>query len=252
MPKYHKIKWRDSDYEELNRVVKNFNAKITRLSKKNPKEANALPDKVTVAQMKRLINTRQDLKREINALRRFSKRGAEELVLAPDNDNNLKLTKWQRTEMNRRVGIINRKRAERLKMISELEATSRGQGLGYKIADIGMGRATEMSLIPMNAFTSGMNRAWLKKKYLAILEESQSDYFTEADERLRENIIKAITENFNINDVQDVVESLRNMDIKDVLKTYQSEGGNFEDFYPNDVDKYNAHLNKIKATWIKK
>lgn len=252
MSKYHKIKWRESDYEELNKAVRNFNAKITRLTKKNPKEANALPDKITVVQMKKLINTRQDLKREINALRRFSKRGAEEIVFAPDNDNNLKLTKWQRTEMNRRVAIINRKRAERLKDLSNLEATSRGKGLGYKLSEVGMGRATEMSLTPMNAFTPGMTRTWLKKKFLGILAESQSDYFNEADEQLRQNIIKAITENFNINDVSDVVKSIENMDIRDVLKIYQAEGGNFEDFYPNDMDKYNAHLNKIKATWIKK
>ena len=65
-------------------------------------------------QLKDLINTRQDLNREINALRRFSKRGNEEIVIIPNTDYNVKTTKWQRTEMNRRVGYINRRRQKRL------------------------------------------------------------------------------------------------------------------------------------------
>ena len=159
MPKYHSIKWRDSDTKELSRVVRNYNAKINRLIKKNPQIENVLPEKVTVAQLKELINTRQDLKRELNALKRFSKRGAEEIVIVPNTDYNLKITKWQKTEMNRRVGIINRRRKKRLEDLSNMEMKSRGESLGYKKSDIGMGKATEVSLTPMNAFTRRMNQA---------------------------------------------------------------------------------------------
>ena len=107
MSKQNRINWRDSDKQELKRAVKNFNAKIKRLEKKNPSNKNVLPEKVSVAQMQELINTRQDLNREINALKRFTKRGAEEIVDVPGTDYNLKITKWQRTEMNRRAAIIN-------------------------------------------------------------------------------------------------------------------------------------------------
>ena len=36
MSKFHKIRWQESDLLELSKTIKNFNAKITRLAKKNP------------------------------------------------------------------------------------------------------------------------------------------------------------------------------------------------------------------------
>ena len=94
MAKQHPIKWKQTDDKELAKVVRNFNNKISRITKKNPDLKNALPDKISVRQLKELINTRQDLKRELNALRRFSKRGAEEIITY--GDYNIKVTKWQK------------------------------------------------------------------------------------------------------------------------------------------------------------
>ena len=100
MSKYHKIRWNESDEQELKRAVRNFNAKLRRLEKKDPQKynKNTLPtfwdsvnetytNRVSVGQMKELINTRNDLKRELNSLKRFSKRGSEEIVFIPTNDN---------------------------------------------------------------------------------------------------------------------------------------------------------------------
>lgn len=79
MSRRHNIKWQKSDSQDLSKAVKNFNAKISRLEKKNPELKNALPEKVSVRQLKELINTRQDLKREINSLKRFSKKVLKKL-----------------------------------------------------------------------------------------------------------------------------------------------------------------------------
>ena len=40
MSKYHKIRWNESDDQELKRVVRNFNAKLKRLEKKDPQKYN--------------------------------------------------------------------------------------------------------------------------------------------------------------------------------------------------------------------
>lgn len=249
MSRYHRINWRESDTQELKRVVRNYNAKITRLAKKNPQIKNVLPEKVSVGQLKELINTRQDLKRELNALKRFSKRGAEEIVVLPDTDYNLKITKWQKTEMNRRIGVINKRRKKRLEDISNIEMTSRGEKLGYKRGDIGMGKANEVSLRPMNAFTRSMNQSDLKWKWKNIMKESQSDYFTQKDYRLRENFIKALSENYNVNDINDVIESINSMDIKEFLNKFEEEGGNLEFAYPPNKEQYEAYVNALKTTW---
>ena len=249
MSKYHKINWRESDRAELNRVVKNFNAKINRLAKKNPEIANVLPEKIVISELKELINTRQDLHRELNALKRFSRRGSEQIVVVENNDYNLQTTKWQKTEMNRRVGIINRRRKSRLEELSNLEMTSRGESLGYVRGAIGMGKATEVSLSPMNAFTRRMSQRDLKMKWKAILRESQTDYFTQKDFRLRNNYIKALEQNFNVNDIQDIINTINQMDIKDFLQRFEEEGGTLELAYPPNREQYEGYVNALRSTW---
>ena len=250
MSKYHKIRWSSSDEKELAKVVRNFNAKVNRLAKKNPQLKNVLPTKTSVGQMKELISTRQDLKREINALKRFSKRGAETIVIVDGTDYNLKTTKWQRTEMNRRVGIINRKRKRRLEELQSLEMTSRGEKLGYTKGQYGMGKAKEISLQPMNAFTRRMTQTDLKWKWKAILTESQSDYFDKKDYQVRENYIKGLEENYNPNDVKDIIKEIREMDIKDFLQRFEEEGGTMEFASgPPSEEGYGGYVRALKSTW---
>ena len=165
-------------------------------------------------------------------------------------DEELKITRWQRTEMNRRVGIINRRRKARLDELTNLEMKSRGEALGYTRGQLGMGRATEVSLSPMNTFTRRMNRRDLKMKWQVILRESQSEYFTEKDYRLRNNFVKALEQNFNPNDIQEITDNIMNMDIKDFLQKFEEEGGTFEFAYPPNREQYEAYLNAVKTTWL--
>lgn len=255
MSKYHKISWRKSDEDELKRVVRNYNAKIKRLAKKNPQIENVLPEKVSVAQMKELINTRQDLKRELNSLKRFSKRGAEEIVDVPGTDYNLKITKWQKSEMNRRVAVINRRRAKRLEDITNMEMKSRGEALGYTRGELGMGKAEEISLRPMNAFTRRMSQSDLKWKWKSILKESKSDFFTESDYRLRDNYIKGIKENYDYENVKDIIKQIEGMDIKEFLNVFNAEGGTFEFASPDGRlnlkhAEYKGYETALRSIWI--
>lgn len=251
MSKYHSIRWKPSDEKELARVVRNFNAKVNRLAKKNPQLKNALPEKTSVGQLKELITTRQDLKRELNALKRFSKRGAETIVIVDDTDYNIKTTKWQRTEMNRRIAIINRKRKRRLEELQDLEMTSRGEPLGYTKGQYGMGRAKEVSLRPMNAFTRRMTQTDLRWKWKAILTESQSDYFNKKDYQVRENYIKGLEENYNPNDVKDIIKAIKEMDIQDFLVKFESEGGTMEFASgPPSSEGYGGYVGALKSTWL--
>lgn len=250
MSRKYNIRWQQSDSEELKRVVKNFNAKIRRLEKKYPQNKNALPEKVSVRQIKELIETRNDLKRELKSLERFTKRGSEELINVPGNDYNLKITKWQKEEMTRRIGVINRKRKARKKMLEDIELTSRGKKLGYKKGDVGMGKDEEVALKPMKAFSPKMTRTDLKMKFKNILKESQEAYWHKRDIQLKANYIQALEENFNPNDIQDVVNRIENMNFKEFKKIFDAEGGNFDLAYPlNDEDKA-TYLTALKSTWM--
>lgn len=267
MSKYHKIKWQDADLKELNRVVRNYNAKVKRLKNKYPEEyKNALPqfydsktdsfsDKVSVRQLKEIINTRQDLKRELNMLRRFSKKGAETLVDAPENKYNLKITKWQRTEMKRKVAIINRKRKKRLEELQSLEMKSRGESLGYTRGEFGMGKLEEVSLSPTNAFTPSMSRTSLNWKWRSVMSESQSDYFNKRDYLLRDNYLKGIKENYDYENVKDIIEHIEKMDIKEFLNVFNQEDSAFEIASPDGqldlkYEEYQSYETALRSTWL--
>lgn len=249
MQRRSNIRWTQADEAELKRVVKNFNAKLSRLAKKDPKNKEALPERVSAATLRDMIETRQDLNRELNSLRRFSQKGAEEMIIAPGTNNNLKVTKWQKEEINRRLGVINRTRSQRLKKLMETEATQGGKGLGYSAAPT-MGKAAEISLKPLPGFTPEMNRADLRHRWRQLLKESQSGYWNWRDELLKENYIKGLYENFNPEDIDDIVEEIRGMDIKSFRTAFDADQGKFETLYPNDNDEYIAAVDQLRSIWM--
>ena len=85
----------------LNRVVRNFNAKISRLQKQG---YTHLPNKVSVRELKNSYDERRYLKTKLNELRRFSRRGAENLV---KTNSGVIFNKWeiQNLQIQRRVQL---------------------------------------------------------------------------------------------------------------------------------------------------
>ena len=258
MAKYYKIRWQNKDVTELNRVVKNFNAKINRLAKANPSIKNLLPETVKAKELKELIYTRNDLKRELNTLQRFSKRGAEKIVKAP-NTRNLYVTKWQKEELTRRVALVNRKRKMRKEEIYQLPAKSRGQELGYTVGQnieyVGMGNIQDIMLAPMSVFTLTMTPQEVKMKYKSTRFQSQSNYYMSQDEIMRANYIKGLKTNYNYEDVKEIIKSIENMDIKEFMETFYEEGGTFEGASPNGKSdlkryEYEGYVEYLKSAWL--
>lgn len=249
MSRQYNIRWTQDDNEKLKKAVKNFNAKIKRLENKYPENKNALPERTSVKQMKELIETRTDLKRELNSLKRFTKRGAEEIVSVPNNDYNLQITKWQKNEMTRRVSIINRKRKRRLEEIQETPIMYKGEELGYKKGDIGMGKAEEVSLKPMTPFTRKMTRKDLIYKYKHIISESQASYWNKREIAHKQQYIESLEQNYNPNDIKDVVEKIDKMDYKEFRKIFDSDGGSFEYSYPPNKKEYAKYLEHLRSVW---
>lgn len=251
MPRLPGISWNQNQQEQLRKAVKNFNAKITRLEKKNPQLKNALPEKVSVRQMKQLIDTRTDLNREIKSLQRFTERGAEELVKVPNNEYNLKITKWQKKEMGIRLSAINKKRNKRRKEIADMDMTSRGEDLGYKRGELGMGSMDENALKPMKSFTRYMNRADLNMKWKNMMIESQNSYWHKREMQHKQLFIDSIKRTYNEDDVKDVITAIEEMDYKSFRKIFEAEGGTFEwvSDPPDLNEKYGEYVEALKSTW---
>ena len=273
MSKTYNIRWKQSDNEDVRKSVKNFNAKITREQKKLQKQyelsgsaeerrelkrkMSALPEKVSTKEIKNVIHTRQDLKRELNSLKRFTKQRGVEYVSVPDNvDSNMKMTKWQKTEMNRRIGVINRRRKERLETIKETPVTSRGEKTGYTKGDIGMGKADEVALRPMNAFTEKMTRNDLNKKFKAIRKESSDAYWKEKEVQLKKNVMNGIEANYKgmfPRETQMILDAIENMDFDEFYQRFISESGEMEIVSPppgtSSEDMMRVNIEALMSTW---
>lgn len=264
MSKQYKIRWREADLKELERVVRNFNAKVRRIEKKNPENAKYLPkfsktvfddelgqnvieftDRLSVNQLKEMIKTRKDFNREINALKRFSRRGAEEIITLDNTDNNIKTTKWQKIEMSRRAAVINRLRKQRRDMIENIEVKG---GTGYKVGDIGMGNQASHELAPLKITFPSMTQTDLKWKFKNVVDQSMSDYFNERDEMLMDNYINSIFQNYNYEDVKDVIDKISSMSLIEFLNVFYENPGIFEWSY-HDEEQYHAYVNQIKEIW---
>lgn len=264
-----RISWTDNQSNQLRKSVKNFNAKVTRLEKKYDREIakakstgdkglvkqltlerRGLPERVTMKEIKNVVKTRNDLQREVRALQRFTKRGSEKMTKVPVTDNNIFMTEWQSKEMTRRISYINKRRAERRAEIADLEVTSRGQKVGYKRGEFGMGKANERQLAPMNAFTEKMDYADLHKKFKSIRKESSEFYWNWRELILKENYKNSILENFRQGDVKEILETIDNMDFGEFYKIFEADANKFETSYPKDDREYQMYLSALKATWL--
>lgn len=263
MSKQSNIKWRVQDEEELRRVVRNFNDKLRREVKKSPQNKNILPQfynerteqfesRITVATLKDVIQTRADYNRMINMLKRFSKRGAEVIVDAPDNVYGTKTTKWQRQEMARLAGIVNRRRQERLDRLNIVEMANASGDLGYTLGQMfGMGLASKNKLQPTNAFTPSQSQTDVKYKFRGLLSESATNYHKNRDEILKDNYIRTLKENYKEGDISDVISKIRGMNSDLFILKFEAKGDAFEFAYPPDGEQYKNYLSELKGYWLR-
>ena len=66
--------------QEINRVIKNYNQKIKRIEKYTDSFNYILPETITKKALKQNVYTRNELRRKLAELKRFSKRGAEDIM----------------------------------------------------------------------------------------------------------------------------------------------------------------------------
>lgn len=247
------ISWSDADEKALRSAVDKFNRKIDRVARSDPKTKNALPEKVTVGQYKRYINTRRDLRRELKSLTDFLEDGAEDIVEIPENDYNLKTTKWQKKQMEKRLPKINERRAEAKEKISNTPMTSRGEELGYTVGEFGMPKSDQVATNPMKAFTAKQTRHDLNARFRNMLRESSEMYWNSRYEVLKQTYINTLKENYNSEDIEDVIKAIEDMDFSDFYDVFQGDAGKFEFAYPNGSkgsQEEADYIGALKQTWI--
>lgn len=202
MPKRSNIKWRDNDLAELERVIRNFNAKITRVTKRNPSLAPFLPEKVSKSELKKSITTRADFNRELNSLKRFSRKGAEQVKTYPSGET---LSNYRVNELRIGNRIRNARRSREAKEFNISVQTGT------------MGQMSAQNLKPRKVNLNKMTMKDIEKFEEVLERELMSNYRERAAESYKQNYLNAILD-FLGEDGQELYDYIQKMDSDKVYK----------------------------------
>ena len=214
MSREYNIRWRESDTRELQRVIKNFNAKLYRIQKKDPTAEAYLPPKLSYTKVKNEIVSRKDYNNLIKSLQRFSQKGAEMPITSKRGAT---ATKWDVQEFNIKQRVENIRRKNELKRIQEKEITSRGKPTGVKRAE--MGTIKEVELKPSRKrFDNLSQREWAKAK--ESIDRNLNDFKnTQQMQKMKDNYIKGLTEAGFSENLISTVEKIPLKEFKDKVVT---------------------------------
>lgn len=123
----NKVQGRAYYEEQLRKAVKNFNAKVARLKKKN---TAIVPHKLSFATIKRNAITFEDLQTEINEIKKFNQRGAEKAVktLTKDNNTTVDVSEWEYKRAKRLAKRIDEQRKQQNQYLYDKYTGTRHKG----------------------------------------------------------------------------------------------------------------------------
>lgn len=181
MQKRYNIKWRDTDEKELAKAVRKFNAKRTRLIKQVPELEEFLPPKASTKEIRKSVQTRRDLKNELNAIERFMRKGAEKPIVTKEG---IKTTVYEKKEIAIKVRAINQRRSAELKKAAP--STEKGT----------MGTIRENNLKPKKYDIDKIKKSDWKKFVESVEKQSRDSYAANRYERYKDNFIKGLENAF--------------------------------------------------------
>lgn len=237
-----KIRWRNSDTAELQRVINNFNAKLYRTQKKNPDSVDYLPSRVKKSDIIKSIETRADFNRTLKSLQRFSKKGAEKLV---KSSRGAKATQWEVDEFKRKQRLENARRKREKKKLDEKPVTSRGKPTGLKRGE--MGSVRENSLKPSKKkFENLSQKEWDKAKS-AIDKALDVRHREQRKQHMKDNYIKGL-QNAGYSD--DVIKLVEDTELDDFLETVETDTEATIDFIYEPIEQAKKE-EALKQVWTK-
>lgn len=133
------IRYNKELVNNINKTVRNYNAKINRLAKLNP--SLALPEKVSARSIKNASDTRKELLRNLNKLKRFSVRGAEDTIILPSGEL---VSKYELNELKRESARLQRNLTRRINELAGTTPKVAGIKQDYTYAQMGDMRLNNM------------------------------------------------------------------------------------------------------------
>ena len=213
----HKIRWRESDEQELKRLVKNYNAKIKYTADKIKKsgkdeQINALPAKLSVKALKKNITTRKELNKILKEVSDFSKRGMEKVIT---NAQGEKATLFEIKKAEANAKELNRKRAKEQKKLDERPVVIDGQPR----QDVTR-MAKQQTLKPVSLTFEKMKPGEFKKFSIYVERQISGNSDMVKAKAYFENLIQSWYNNLSSDNAKKLESKARQLGVEKILKLY--------------------------------
>lgn len=235
--------------KELNRVAAQFNAKVDSLSKRYEGQNVLIPEKIdpgTYADKdgNSYLVKAKDLRAEISSLREFvTRKGSDDIVDIDGNNNNIKITKWQKEYIEKSAATVNEARAERMAEYQERAEKHK--------TDRGRWNTEATSYKPTKTFTGNQTMADLQYKLRQLRKERRSDYWATRDEIARQAYIGKLEQDFSSDDTKQIIKAIREMDINEFKEILMNDPDDFKTLYAPDEITTAQALIKLTEMYIK-
>lgn len=208
MARTSRIKWTRGDAKKVANLVRQFNAKITRITKSNPSIANALPDRMNSQAIQQMYShlTRKDFNRWVASTMRFLRKGAEDVVKTRAG---VTTTRWQLNEIRYNLNAINFERRKRMERLEP--STTKGT----------MGAVQELELTPRRNLSQTIPREYWGKYVSGIEKQVLSSYIGDKMKLYKENYKKAILN--ELGNQEELLELVDNIPTATLAEAYASD-----------------------------
>lgn len=206
---------------ELNRVVKNYNAKVTRLEKKNI-EAE---EKVSIKSLKRKFKTRRELLRELKYMQEYSRRGSENLIVLKDKTT---ISEYQVFRLKKDITRSKKILSRQIKLEGSKPFIFEGRKTSATVAE--MGTNEYKNLVERRR---RLNKPILKMTQADILKFKQRNKnikfgYTEADKSFYWNYWEIITElakfyGYPTEKLETIRKTLYSLDVNSFVLAFKQE-----------------------------
>lgn len=126
------IRYNKALNDKIKKTITNYNAKIRRLQKQNP--SLSLPERINAKTLRNMSDTRKELNRNLQKLKRFSVRGAENNIILSSGEI---VSEYEISELKRESSRLQRNLTRRINILAETTPRVKGIKQDYTYAQMG-------------------------------------------------------------------------------------------------------------------
>lgn len=218
---------------EIKKTISNFNRKVRRLQSQ---ERQFTPSQLTKAELTKDIRNRRELERKLNELKRFNKRGSEEIVTTKGG---IKLTRYELENLKRKSARAKYNLTREINRLSTTKPTVFGRKQDVTFAEMGDTRYLN-SVTRRDALRKNINTLTKEEfeKYKGLVNKT-IQYQDYERSTFKDNYFKMIEDlgyfySYNSDKLETIKKKLYSLDSEKFLKLFNTDKSikAITDYYP--------------------